>query len=72
MGNGNIGGNIWYGSVANALKDRSDNFLGGSGFGLRYDTPIGPLRFDVGFKWNRIYKDFETRCVWYLTIGHAF
>lgn len=65
-------GALFKDSIFNALKDQSDNFLGGSGFGLRYDTPIGPLRFDVGFKWNRVYKDFETRCVWYLTLGHAF
>lgn len=65
-------GALFKDSIANALRDRSDNFLGGSGFGLRYDTPIGPLRFDVGFKWNRVYKDFEPRCVWYLTLGHAF
>lgn len=65
-------GALFKDSITTALKDHSDHFLGGSGFGLRYDTPIGPLRFDVGFKWNRIYRDFEPRCVWYLTLGHAF
>ncbi len=59
-------------SISNVLKDGSDNLLGGTGFGLRYDTPIGPLRFDIGFKWNRIFKDFEARCAYYITLGHAF
>lgn len=65
-------GALFKDSVGNALMDGSDNFLGGSGFGVRYDTPIGPLRFDIGFKWNRILKDFESRFAWYLTLGHAF
>ncbi len=65
-------GALFKDSIHNALCDKSDTLLGGSGFGFRYDTPIGPLRFDVGFKWNRVHKEFETRCVWYLTLGHAF
>lgn len=65
-------GALFKDSISTALKDKSDHFLGGSGFGFRYDTPIGPLRFDVAFKWNRIYRDFEPRCLWYLTLGHAF
>jgi outer membrane translocation and assembly module TamA len=26
---------------------------GSTGFGLRYRSPIGPIRFDVGFKMDR-------------------
>lgn len=59
-------------SIYDELKCWKDNFFGGSGFGIRYDTPIGPLRFDVGFKWKITKPDFEARCVWYLTIGQAF
>lgn len=44
----------------------------GSGFGIRYDTPIGPLRVDVGFKWNIQCPDFESRHVLYLSLGQAF
>jgi len=46
-----------------------------SGFGLRYKTPIGAFRFDIGWKW----KDHKSRessrdCsyAWYLTLGEAF
>ncbi|MBM17561.1 MAG: hypothetical protein CL947_00660 [Epsilonproteobacteria bacterium] len=65
-------GALFKDSINKALFDGSDNFLGGTGFGIRYDTPIGPLRFDLGFKWNKNIKDFESRWVWYLTLGHAF
>ncbi|MFH1644621.1 MAG: BamA/TamA family outer membrane protein [bacterium] len=43
----------------------------GTGFGFRYKTPIGPIRFDIGWKWK---KRFEHDCpyAWYLTIGEAF
>jgi len=50
----------------------SNNIFTGSGFGFRYDTPIGPLRFDVGFKWKIVHSDFESRAVWYLSLGQAF
>lgn len=59
-------------SIYDEIKSGWDNFFGGSGMGIRYDTPIGPLRFDVGFKWKILHPDFESRCVWYLTIGQAF
>ncbi|MFA5998861.1 MAG: BamA/TamA family outer membrane protein [Candidatus Babeliales bacterium] len=59
-------------SVSDELRSGPDNFFAGSGFGLRYETPIGPLRFDVAFKWKRTCPDFESLCVWYLTLGQAF
>jgi outer membrane protein insertion porin family len=42
-----------------------------TGFGLRYQTPIGALRFDVGWKWKKVFSD-ESSSVWYLTLGHMF
>ena len=31
-----------------------DRLRGSVGFGLRYKSPIGPLRVDLGFKMNRL------------------
>lgn len=42
-----------------------------SGFGFRYHTPIGPLRFDMGFKWKKRFPS-DLRYAWFLTLGHAF
>lgn len=45
--------------------------LAASGFGLRYLTPIGPLRFDIGWKWKKTRPE-ESRHAWFLIFGHAF
>jgi outer membrane translocation and assembly module TamA len=47
---------------------------GGAGFGVRYDSPLGPLRFDVGFKLNRLMigERRESRWEYHLSIGEAF
>jgi outer membrane protein assembly factor BamA len=58
--------------VQDSVDDFSNNLLGGAGFGFRYNTPIGALRFDLAFKLDRKYKDFESPYVWYLTLGQAF
>jgi len=42
-----------------------------SGFGLRYKTPIGAIRFDIGWKWKTKLPG-EGNYSWYLTIGEAF
>lgn len=42
-----------------------------SGVGLRYKTPIGSLRFDIGWKWKRR-LEHDSSYAWYLTIGEAF
>lgn len=45
-----------------------------AGLGLRYRSPLGPLRFDIGFKLDR--RDFtggsERRAVYHLSLGQAF
>lgn len=45
-----------------------------AGLGIRYRSPLGPLRFDVGFKLDR--RDFsrgsERRAVYHLSLGQAF
>ena len=42
-----------------------------SGFGFRYQTPIGALRFDIGWKWKKSFVT-DTGYAWYLTLGQVF
>ncbi|MBP6869960.1 BamA/TamA family outer membrane protein [Candidatus Babeliales bacterium] len=58
--------------IKDSVQDVPENMLGGLGFGFRYNTPIGPLRFDISFKLDRKYPEFEPPYVWYLTLGQAF
>ncbi len=47
----------------------------GGGIGIRYKSPIGPLRVDLGFKLGTL-RDFgagrESRHAWHIGIGQAF
>ena len=47
---------------------------GSTGFGLRYGSPIGPIRFDVGFKMDpRVAGgELERRRAFHFSIGQAF
>jgi len=47
---------------------------GAVGFGLRYKSPLGPIRVDVGFKMDRreIGGSLEPRSAWHFSIGQAF
>lgn len=58
--------------IQDSISDAMDNILAGSGFGIRYQTPIGPLRFDIAWKWKIQYPDFEAPWVFWLSLGHAF
>jgi outer membrane protein assembly factor BamA len=49
-----------------------DTWYPGSGFGFRYKTPIGSIRFDIGWKWKRRFPEDNKSLAWYLTIGEAF
>jgi outer membrane protein insertion porin family len=64
------GGNV-YGRVSNL--DITE-LRGAGGFGLRYRSPVGPIRLDVGFKMDRreIGGRLEPRVVWHFSIGQAF
>jgi outer membrane protein insertion porin family len=47
------------------------------GFGLRYKSPVGPIRFDMGFKVNPQRDSInpernERRAAWFITFGQAF
>ena len=43
---------------------------GAGGFGVRYRSPVGPIRLDFGFKMGR--RIGESRGEFHLSIGHAF
>jgi outer membrane protein insertion porin family len=44
---------------------------GSAGFGLRYRSPIGPIRFDIGFKLDRR-GELERPRAFHFSIGQAF
>ena len=57
---------------ANRLTDiKADDLLSGIGVGLRYNTPIGPLRFDIAW---RVHKrdGVGSPYAWFLSFGNAF
>jgi outer membrane protein assembly factor BamA len=48
---------------------------GAAGFGIRYKSPIGPLRVDLGFKFNRERfenGELESRTALHISLGQAF
>ena len=53
------------------FPDFEEDLLWGAGVGLRYHTPIGPIRLDVGFPLNRR-KDIDDPVQIYVSIGQAF
>jgi outer membrane protein insertion porin family len=69
-----LGGVIFYdgGNVYSAinLHDFVNNYTNTVGFGLRYSTPIGPVRIDVGRNLNPVPGINPTQ--YYITIGQAF
>ncbi len=60
-------GNVWNRSVEppNYTELRQS-----VGFGLRYETPVGPMSLDVGFKLPR--KGDESPYAWHFTVGNVF
>lgn len=64
------------GNVFNRISDvRLRDFTHTAGFGLRYQTPLGPVRLDVGFNLNPRQlpgPTREERTQVFFTLGHAF
>jgi outer membrane protein insertion porin family len=65
---------VGFADIGNVYKTVSDVMLDelrpAFGAGFRYKSPVGPLRFDVGFKLPR--HPGETRTEWFITFGEAF
>lgn len=59
------GGNVWVN-----INDINLSFKYTAGIGLRYSTPVGPLRVDYGYKLNR--EPGESYGEIHFSIGHAF
>ena len=63
------------GNVFRRLGDiRPGDFRSSAGFGLRYRSPLGPLRMDFGFKLDRRLVAGKRERAWefHLSIGEAF
>jgi outer membrane translocation and assembly module TamA len=69
-----LGGVVFYdgGNVYSAINFRNfvDNYSNTVGFGLRYATPIGPVRIDIGRNLNPVPGIAATQ--YYITLGQAF
>ena len=60
------GGNVW-----NDYRDIDAGALKwGAGVGVRYLSPVGPLRLEIGWKLDR--EPFEDPYVWFISLGNAF
>ena len=70
----NLGGVVFYdgGNVYNRINFREfvDNYTNTVGIGLRYNTPIGPVRFDIGRNLNPLPGIGKTQ--YFITLGQAF
>src|SRR6266536_709298 len=70
----NLGGVVFYdgGNVYSAVNFGNflNNYTNTVGFGLRYSTPIGPIRFDIGHNLNPVRGINPTQ--YYITVGQAF
>ncbi len=58
-------GNVWQ-----KLSNINSSLRFTAGLGLRYNTPVGPIRIDYGHKLDR--REGESAGEIHFSIGHAF
>lgn len=58
-------------SSNNLASIKPCDVVAGTGVGLRYNTPLGPLRFDFACKWKRQDPSLPMYA-WFITFGNAF
>lgn len=58
------------GNIFAESRPRFDTLHYGLGAGVRYVSPLGPLRFDLGYKLDR--QPHESPFAYFLTFGYAF
>jgi outer membrane protein insertion porin family len=61
------GGNVY--SNIN-LSQFADDFTHSVGIGIRYQTPVGPVRFDVGYRLTSVPGVRATQ--YFVTLGQSF
>ena len=59
-------GNVY----ASSRNIRFDDIRYGAGLGIRYLSPVGPLRVDVGFPFQR--RSYDRAFSYFITLGYAF
>lgn len=60
------------GQVSGSLRAARSEFAVGTGIGLRYYTPIGPIRLDVGVPTRRQPPPYDDAFEVYIGLGQAF
>jgi translocation and assembly module TamA len=60
------------GQVSGSLRAVASEFAVGAGIGLRYYTPIGPIRLDVGVPTKRLPAPYDDAFEVYVGLGQAF
>jgi outer membrane protein insertion porin family len=74
----NVGGAVFYdtGNVFPTISDvHLSDFTHSAGFGIRYQTPLGPVRVDVGFNLRRRINEngqLERPAAIFFTLGNPF
>lgn len=68
-------GGVFFVDAGNAYENLNRD-MGGlrftTGAGLRYQTPVGPLRLDFGYQLNPPADGLISRYEFYLSVGQAF